>query len=128
MRDARLYTDGDGFPIMQITLDALEMTRIAYLMKKGGIEQTRMMCDKHDLYKGDRLPGILAEINHEAGQWQALADILEEPYWARVDKELIAPFRPYPPDYDEDHEAIEDGDADVLSIVRDNEEGTDGPQ
>ena len=59
MRDARLYTDGDGFPHHANNPRRTEMTRIAYLMKKGGIEQTRMMCEKHDLYKGDRLPGIL---------------------------------------------------------------------
>lgn len=126
MRDPKIFTNSDGWPIVQITLDSSEVSEIGMHLRNAAAEHAERVFKKTADPNEDVHPyahEAICENWEQVGKWTILARQMDEAFWRRAEDYIPADFPMYPKDIHVCNDCMDDDDLPDLAIVPDDEEG-----
>ena len=128
MRDIKLYTDCEGWPVAQVTLSAVEVGQISMWLRRAAQEHVDRVLERA-AETGERKAGeAICASSQEAGAWSNLHDLMDIPFWKNANQGVPCNYPIYPGDeemFDLMHEFGPDEDeteGKVIQLVEDNDE------
>ena len=98
MRDIKLYTDCEGWPVAQVTLSAVEVGQIAMWLRRSAQEHVDRVLERAAETGEQRAGEAICASSQEAGAWSNLHDLMDRPFWKNANEGIPCDWPIYPGD------------------------------
>lgn len=125
MRDVKLYTDCEGWPVAQVTLSAVEVGQIAMWLRRAAQEHVDRVLDMTAESGEPKAGEAIFASSQEAGAWDMLHDLMDIPFWKYAHEDIPCDWPIYPGDeelYALVHDTNDETEGKVIHLVEDNNE------